>query len=383
MTRHTCTGAAQTGEFTCWRVDPARAQGYAGFTASGFGPAPLSAPFFVYAANGREYRHWLRADTGLPAGRLGHPPPGRQRPHQPDLAPSATAWWTSGRRVVGGGARHDVHRRPGASARYLGARHVGGGRRHRPRVRRWHVPPGRGGPPVPRRDLAVGCRRSAGAGVSAPFHRRRRQLGGARRVVGGGTRRGHGVRATAPSGRGRASPRAAVREDAVDRRGPPDGAPCAATGMSPPAPRTPPPSTGSRDPSGPSGAELAFHPVRRSRGPEGSAGCASPVRDPARLLAEVAHWPGRSSRQPAPARPAVALVGVGDFGDRRLGVEVVAGGEIPEAVVGQAVERTEVPYSGMKSDGSTAVPRPSSLKSSLKSSEKSSRSRRCCPRSRR
>ena len=68
MTRHTCTGPARPGEFTCWRVDPALAQGYAGFTASGFGPAPLTAPFFVYAANGREYRHWLRADTGYRRG---------------------------------------------------------------------------------------------------------------------------------------------------------------------------------------------------------------------------------------------------------------------------------------------------------------------------
>jgi hypothetical protein len=68
MTRHTCTGPAQPEAFTCWRVDPALAQGYAGFTASGFGPAPLTAPFFVYAANGKEYRHWLRADTGYRRG---------------------------------------------------------------------------------------------------------------------------------------------------------------------------------------------------------------------------------------------------------------------------------------------------------------------------
>jgi len=68
MTRHTCTGPARAGEFTCWRVDPRQAQGYAGFSAAGFGPAPLTAPFFVYAAGGREYRHWLRADTGYRRG---------------------------------------------------------------------------------------------------------------------------------------------------------------------------------------------------------------------------------------------------------------------------------------------------------------------------
>lgn len=68
MTRHTCTGPAQSVSFTCWRVDPADAQGYAGFRAPGFGPAPITAPFFVYAAGGREYRHWLRADTGYRRG---------------------------------------------------------------------------------------------------------------------------------------------------------------------------------------------------------------------------------------------------------------------------------------------------------------------------
>jgi hypothetical protein len=64
MTRHSCTGQAKTGRFTCWRVDPSRAQGHRAFAAAGYGPAPISAPFYVYAANGREYRHWLRADTG-------------------------------------------------------------------------------------------------------------------------------------------------------------------------------------------------------------------------------------------------------------------------------------------------------------------------------
>ena len=68
MVRRTCTGPAQSGSFTCWRVDPARAEGYAGFTAPGFGPAPITAPFYVYAFGGREYRHWLRADTGYAQG---------------------------------------------------------------------------------------------------------------------------------------------------------------------------------------------------------------------------------------------------------------------------------------------------------------------------
>jgi hypothetical protein len=64
MTRHTCDGPGRTKPSTCWRVDPARAQGYKGFTAAAYGPAPLSAPFYVYRASGREYRFWLPEDTG-------------------------------------------------------------------------------------------------------------------------------------------------------------------------------------------------------------------------------------------------------------------------------------------------------------------------------
>lgn len=68
MQRRRCTGPGHPGAFTCWRVDPSRAQGFAGFTAPGFGPAPISAPFYVYAAGGNEYRHWLQADTGYDTG---------------------------------------------------------------------------------------------------------------------------------------------------------------------------------------------------------------------------------------------------------------------------------------------------------------------------
>ncbi len=68
MQRRTCIGPARRVAFTCWRVDPSRAQGHAAFAAPRYGPAPISAPFYVYAANGREYRHWLRADTGYGRG---------------------------------------------------------------------------------------------------------------------------------------------------------------------------------------------------------------------------------------------------------------------------------------------------------------------------
>jgi hypothetical protein len=68
MVRHTCTGVARSGRFTCWRVDPRQAEGHAAFAAPGYGPTPITAPFYVYVANGKEYRHWLRADTGYRRG---------------------------------------------------------------------------------------------------------------------------------------------------------------------------------------------------------------------------------------------------------------------------------------------------------------------------
>lgn len=66
--RRRCTGVTRPGEFTCWRVDPARAQGHDAFAAPGYGPSPISAPFYVYLADGREYRHWRRVDTGYRRG---------------------------------------------------------------------------------------------------------------------------------------------------------------------------------------------------------------------------------------------------------------------------------------------------------------------------
>lgn len=75
VVQHTCQGPGAAGSFPCWRVDPARAQGYgAGSTAwadpsyGGSATAPLTAPFYTYAAGGYEYRHWLRADTGYSSG---------------------------------------------------------------------------------------------------------------------------------------------------------------------------------------------------------------------------------------------------------------------------------------------------------------------------
>ena len=68
MKETTCTGPGHRGPFTCWRVDPKKAQGYGGFAVPAFGPTPITAPFYVYTASGYEYRHWLRADTGYDIG---------------------------------------------------------------------------------------------------------------------------------------------------------------------------------------------------------------------------------------------------------------------------------------------------------------------------
>jgi hypothetical protein len=53
-----------TTEVACHRVDPAAAEGFNVWTAAGAGPAPLTAPFYVYAVGDTEYRYWLSADTG-------------------------------------------------------------------------------------------------------------------------------------------------------------------------------------------------------------------------------------------------------------------------------------------------------------------------------
>ena len=68
MQKRTCTGPGVSGPFTCWRVDPARAEGHSAFAAEHFGPSPITAPFYVYTTGGLEYRFWLKADTGYDTG---------------------------------------------------------------------------------------------------------------------------------------------------------------------------------------------------------------------------------------------------------------------------------------------------------------------------
>ncbi|MCB1249416.1 MAG: hypothetical protein KDB36_08410 [Acidimicrobiales bacterium] len=63
MEQRTCE-VTGIGHVSCGFVDPAKAQGYAAWAIPNFGPAPVTAPFYVFEANGREYRYWLKQDTG-------------------------------------------------------------------------------------------------------------------------------------------------------------------------------------------------------------------------------------------------------------------------------------------------------------------------------
>jgi len=55
------------GQVACTYVDPAKAQGYNAWNVPAWGPSPVSAPFYDFRTNGREYRVWLRDDTGYGA----------------------------------------------------------------------------------------------------------------------------------------------------------------------------------------------------------------------------------------------------------------------------------------------------------------------------
>lgn len=73
VVQRTCRGPGASGTFACWRIDPAKAEGYGAggvgwASPSSSAPAPLTAPFYTYAAGGYEYRHWLRSDTGYGSG---------------------------------------------------------------------------------------------------------------------------------------------------------------------------------------------------------------------------------------------------------------------------------------------------------------------------
>ena len=74
MQRRTCDIVGIGTGVTCWYVNPANAQGSTGWKGLTYDPArpnwvtPLPKPFYVVRANGREYRFWVKADTGYDIG---------------------------------------------------------------------------------------------------------------------------------------------------------------------------------------------------------------------------------------------------------------------------------------------------------------------------
>jgi len=52
------------GDVDCAYVQPTKAEGYAAWANVAFGPTPVTSPFYVFEANGREYRYWMRDDSG-------------------------------------------------------------------------------------------------------------------------------------------------------------------------------------------------------------------------------------------------------------------------------------------------------------------------------
>jgi len=73
MVPTTCRVGLST-QVACHRVDPARAEGLRSWAAPGAGPTPITAPFYVFARDGREYRYWLPVDTGYPRTVIAHKP---------------------------------------------------------------------------------------------------------------------------------------------------------------------------------------------------------------------------------------------------------------------------------------------------------------------
>jgi hypothetical protein len=80
MSSRTCDVAGLGSNIPCWYVNPANAQGSRGWTYGTYDPArtdlvtPLPKPFYVVRANGREYRIWLKVDTGYDTGITGSHP---------------------------------------------------------------------------------------------------------------------------------------------------------------------------------------------------------------------------------------------------------------------------------------------------------------------
>jgi hypothetical protein len=60
----TCLLAGETSPRLCMFVDPATAQGSRAWAATSGLPTPLAAPFYVIRVGDREWRYWMRVDTG-------------------------------------------------------------------------------------------------------------------------------------------------------------------------------------------------------------------------------------------------------------------------------------------------------------------------------
>ena len=80
MSSRTCDVADLGLNLPCWYVNPANAQGSRSWTSLTYDAArpdfvtPLPKPFYVVRANGREYRIWLKVDTGYDIGITGSHP---------------------------------------------------------------------------------------------------------------------------------------------------------------------------------------------------------------------------------------------------------------------------------------------------------------------
>ena len=74
MSSRTCDVVGLGADLPCWYVNPANAQGSKGWTYGTYDAGrpdlytPLPKPFYVVRANGREYRIWLKVDTGYDIG---------------------------------------------------------------------------------------------------------------------------------------------------------------------------------------------------------------------------------------------------------------------------------------------------------------------------
>ncbi len=102
--KRSCTLAGVAGTHECWYIDPSvgvieGATGWATLLPAGGSPtsppAPLSRPFYVIKRDGKEERHWLRADTGYDSDVAGTRLLGRNARPRSNQAGSGITWTRS------------------------------------------------------------------------------------------------------------------------------------------------------------------------------------------------------------------------------------------------------------------------------------------------